>query len=127
TDPKIAFSGGEKMGLAKLQETIAKTAGGYEGDLKVSPWLAQGSLSPRKIYHEISQLPFSLDKLKKQWTNKLMLRDYYRLKSSRNPAALFRPGGWVNKKVKNQNWNEEDLVVWIRGETGVDFIDACMK
>lgn len=127
TDPNIAFTGGERNALGHLEKIMAKTADGYEGDLRVSPWMAMGSLSPRMVYHRIDELPSSSEKLKKDWINKLLLRDYYWLKSSRNPAALFRPGGWINKQTEPRNWSQDDLVVWIRGETGIDFIDACMK
>src|SRR5690625_7981511 len=69
----------------------------------------------------------AFEKIKLDWINKLILRDYYRLISSRDPIALFRAGGLVNEEIKNRNQNEEDLMAWIRGETGKELIEACMK
>lgn len=125
--PENEFTGGEEEGLLHLYDMKSQAEQGFEGGLEVSPWLAVGSLSARKVYHEINELSPVSEKVKRDWINKLMLRDYYRLISSREPIALFRAGGLVNEEIENRNQNEEDLMTWIRGETGEDFIDACMK
>lgn len=141
-DPRgvMPFTGGETAGLLRLQEyldsglirTYKETRNGLTGadySSKFSPWLAQGCLSPKKVYEEIKKHE------QKQGANEstywlvfeLMWRDFFRFMGKKHGNLIFKPGGTRKKPPVDV---QEDWVAfehWMNGETGIPFIDANMK
>ena len=58
----------------------------------------------------------------------LMFRDFYHYLCQKYQNAIFFPGGMINNK-KGINWKQEEekIVRWKQGLTGVPFIDANMR
>jgi deoxyribodipyrimidine photo-lyase len=124
------FQGGETAALVQLhqyfskadQAVKAKGKGNTANNTsKLSPWLSVGCISPRQVYWEIfkhSQAQSSMLKLELLW------RDYFRF--------MFKKHG--QKFIQAKKAGEETAGVdtaefekWATGQTGVPFIDACMR
>lgn len=133
------FSGGEDNALERLQyyffETkklgfYKKTRNGLEGkdySSKFSPWLANGSLSPRTIYWNVKK--FEQEHVKNQSTYwlifELIWRDYFKYVSLKYKNDIFKIRGILQKDYQ---WNSNHKLIqqWIHGETPDDFVNANM-
>ncbi len=135
------FKGGETAGLARLKsylwdtdaiKTYKETRNGLLGtafSTKFSPYLAQGCLSPKMIYHEIKQYEAAKGGNESTyWVFfELLWRDYFRLMGKKHGNLIFQKQGLA----RNQNLNLKDdrnvFQKWADGKTGVPFIDANMR
>ncbi|MCB0629404.1 MAG: DASH family cryptochrome [Saprospiraceae bacterium] len=142
-DPRAAlyFKGGETEGLRRLKyyiwdsENLAsykETRNGMIGgdySSKLSPWLAQGCVSPKMVYYEVKA--FEAARVENESTYwllfELLWRDFFRLMGKKHGNKIFQKGG--TKEEEDTAWkNDFDLLQsWIDGETGVPFIDANMR
>jgi len=137
---QMNFIGGEAAALKRLKEYIwdldllkvyKQTRNGLLGinySSKFSPWLANGCLSPKRIYEEVQK--FEQEKIKNESTYwlifELLWRDFFRFTAQKHGKRLFYSNGiQANKKV---NWktNPELFEKWSKGQTGIPFIDANM-
>ena len=137
----IVFKGGEKEGLKRLNYYLFESAlvkdyfnsrnGLLGGDYssKLSPWLAQGCLSPKKVYAELKKFE------ERHGSNKstywlyfeLLWRDFFRLMGKKHKKNIFLKGG-TKQEARSSLKNDRSLLqLWIDGRTGVPFIDANMK
>ena len=134
------FKGGETTALDRLHEylwgsnaivTYKETRNGLVGtqySTKFSPWLANGSLSPRYIYAQVKK--FESSKVANQSTYwvifELIWRDFFRFVCLKYGNKVFQAGGIRGHNVA---W-KQDLSLfdrWRKGTTGVPFIDANMR
>ena len=136
----IQFSGGERSGLKRLEEYIwcgdhlksyKQTRNGLLGanfSSKFSAWLANGSLSPRKIYDEVKAYEKEREKNSSTYwlIFELIWRDYFRFSALKYGNKIFKPGGIQEKKM-NQQMDDNLFEAWAKGETGIPFIDANMR
>jgi deoxyribodipyrimidine photo-lyase len=141
-DPRgvLPFEGGETAALARLQQyfwttdrlqVYKETRNGMLGadySSKFSPWLANGSLSPRKVYAEVKA--YEQQRKKNDSTYwmvfELLWRDYFRYVCAKYGRKVFRKGGIRGLPIEwQQDWKRFDL--WREGETGYPLIDANMK
>lgn len=135
-----AFKGGEDEALKRLKEyiwdkdllkTYKFTRNGLLGtdySSKFSPWLANGTLSPRMIHYEVKHYEEErISNVSTYWMIfELMWRDYFRFSAWKYGNKIFQVGGIQNKeRVWDKNW--ESFNKWKKGETGIPFIDANMK
>lgn len=136
----LQFKGGEHEALARLQHYLWKsdqlasykeTRNGLLGadySSKFSPWLANGTISPRKIYHEIKN--YEEQRTKNNSTYwlifELIWRDYFRFSAWRFGDRVFKAGGIQEKQ---RSWSTDRTVFqkWAQAETGIPFIDANMR
>ena len=136
----LNFSGGEEMALKRLNEYIwqgdhlkhyKQTRNellGADFSSKFSPWLANGSLSPRKVYYEVKK--YENERTQNSSTYwlifELMWRDYFRFSAWKYGDKIFRSSGIQGK---NRNWhtNRDKFTRWAEGNTGIPFIDANMR
>ncbi|MBO6794465.1 MAG: DASH family cryptochrome [Balneolaceae bacterium] len=136
----LQFKGGEQEALNRLRNYLWETDNlarykftrngllGADYSSKFSPWLANGTISPRKIYHEIKA--YEDQRTKNESTYwlifELIWRDYFRLSALRYGDRIFKAGGIQDK---NRNWStDRDLFdQWANAETGIPFIDANMR
>ncbi|MGD1892541.1 MAG: DASH family cryptochrome [Cyclobacteriaceae bacterium] len=136
----LRFRGGESAGLARLKEYFwendclreyKETRNGMLGadySSKISAWLANGSLSPRKIYEEVKR--YEQQRVKNKSTYwmvfELLWRDYFRFVAKKYGNRIFQFEGIQGKSLDLRN----DIGLfykWKNGETGVPFIDANMR
>lgn len=142
-DPRIVlpFKGGETEALRRLRHYFwekdhlaqyKETRNGLLGpdySSKFSPWLAQGCLSPKLIYHEIKR--YERERVSNESTYwlffELLWRDYFRLMGKKYGNRIFLKGGAQEKDLNHLKNNTELFQVWAEGRTGVPFIDANMR
>jgi deoxyribodipyrimidine photo-lyase len=133
------FKGGEKAGLARLHnyawETkklsyYKKTRNGLVGtdySSKFSTWLANGSLSPRMIFHEIQK--YESEVIKNESTYwmifELIWRDFFKYISLKYESNIFKLEGILHRKY---DWSRDQKLIqqWIDGETTEPFVNANM-
>ncbi|KOP29844.1 DASH family cryptochrome [Exiguobacterium sp. BMC-KP] len=138
-DPEIAFPfrGGESAGRARLQEYLAEPVFTYKetrngflrnDSSKLSAWLANGSLSPRRVMAELQKA--EREKGANESTYwlyfELLWRDFFHLTMRETGSRLFRSSGLQEGQ---RTWKTDQAAVerWIKGETGVPFVDAFMN
>ncbi|MEL6814313.1 MAG: DASH family cryptochrome, partial [Cyanobacteria bacterium J06598_3] len=136
----LAFKGGETEGFARLQhyfwdadrlQVYKNTRNGMLGadySSKFSPWLANGSLSPRKIYEEVQKYERQRKKNNSTYWMifELIWRDYFRFVCAKYGRRVFLKGGIRGLPIAwQQDWKRFEA--WCDGETGYPLIDANMK
>ncbi len=137
----FTFKGGETEGLNRLNYYLFDSSlikdyfnsrnGLLGGDYssKLSPWLAQGCISPKQVYAELKKFE-SLNGENKStyWLYfELLWRDFFRLMGKKHKNQIFQKGG-TKQEINPQLKNDVSLLnLWIEGRTGVPFIDANMK
>lgn len=133
------FQGGEDAALARIDEYFwqtgklayyKKTRNGLVGkdySSKLSPWLANGSISPRTIYREVKK--FEKEVKKNQDTYwlifELIWRDYFKYVSMKHGDSIFHLGGILKKDYPWSN-SEAAKKSWINGTTKEPFVNANM-
>jgi deoxyribodipyrimidine photo-lyase len=115
------MQGGESAALERLQyylwekDLIAdyfETRNGMVGgdySTKLSPWLAAGCVSPRKVYHDIRRYEQQrVENKSTYWVIfELIWRDYFRFFAVKHGAKIFFEGGIINKKL---DWSPDEEV-----------------
>ena len=136
----LSFDGGEDAGLNRLEEYIWKgdhlknykeTRNGMLGadySSKFSAWLANGSISPRKIYHEVRR--YESERISNDSTYwmifELIWRDYFRFIHLKHGDKFFYING-LKGEATDWSQNEELFNAWKDGNTGIPFVDANMR
>lgn len=138
----IQFKGGETAGLERLRsylwdsddapKTYFDTRNemlGANYSTKFSPWLAQGCLSPKTIYHEIKAYEQQKGENKSTYWIffELLWRDFFRLMAKKHGTKIFLKGGLREEPNRRLRNDRQLLQVWADGRTGVPFIDANMR
>lgn len=121
------FLGGETEALNQLDQRMAEVKQSAKEPLVLSPWLSNGSLSPKLLYQHLTEELVSKKKKYKDLVKNLYLRDYYRLIGKKNYKILFNEKGLGNQSVDNLNWDKILLQQWITGQTDHAYVNACMK
>ncbi|EDO31143.1 predicted protein [Nematostella vectensis] len=134
------FMGGEQEALSRLgsylwgTDSVAKykeTRNGLLGEnysTKLSPWLANGSLSPRMVYHRIKQ--YEEERVANHSTYwvlfELIWRDYFKFVCLKYGDRVFYRSGIMGKSLP---WKHDKMTfkLWCEGKTGVPFVDANMR
>lgn len=137
--------GGEAEGLARLQHWVwdARALGSYkrtrnglltvDDSSKLSPWLALGCLSPRRLYAEVARYEAAFGRTDdSQWmVFELHWRDYFRWLVARAGATLFAPGGLNALRFPWRTLQQAEgaaaFAQWTRGDTGFPLVDAAMR
>ena len=136
----FAFKGGESSALQRLNEylwgtgavaTYKETRNGLVGldySTKFSPWLANGSISPRRIFHEVKR--YEQSEVANQSTYwvifELIWRDFFRYVSHKFGDRIFLLTGIRDKHLPWKQ-DKEAFQKWAHGDTGVPFVDANMR
>lgn len=141
TDPRSAFpfGGGSAAGWERIGSYFWEkrrlsfykhTRNGLltpEYSTKLSPWLANGSLSARQVYWELMR--YEQEVARNQDTYwlffELLWRDYFRHLSLKHGDRIFAPGGIRGRRPMVLK-NPEVLQAWTSGQTANDFINANM-
>ncbi|RAJ17076.1 DASH family cryptochrome [Olleya aquimaris] len=133
------FKGGETEALKRLNHyffetkklsVYKKTRNGLIGidfSSKFSTWLANGSLSAKRIYWEVKH--FEKEHVKNDSTYwlifELIWRDYFKYVSMKHGNQIFKLEGILNKEY-DWSTNKNKIDNWINGTTGEPFVDANM-
>ena len=133
------FKGGENEALKRLDYYLfeskkvsfyKKTRNGLIGldySTKFSPWLANGSISAKTIYHKIKKYESEFGKNQSTYwvIFELIWRDFFKYISLKYDNKIFKIEGILNKKY---DWNNNTKIIskWINGETNDDFVNANM-
>ncbi|HCN84581.1 MAG TPA: DASH family cryptochrome, partial [Sphingobacteriaceae bacterium] len=135
----LHFKGGETEGLKRLAEYIrdfnlsvnskdlrSQAPGAYSS--KLSPWIALGCISTRKVYWEIKN---NEHLIAKETLNRMMLellrRDYFRFMLKKHSNKFSQAKERAEQRSGAEE-NDEDLFLsWKNAGTGVPFIDAIMN
>ena len=133
------FSGGSDSAKERLDQYLWKSRKinyykqtrngliGLDYSSKFSPWLANGSISPREIYWEIKE--YEKDILKNQSTYwlvfELIWRDYFKYISLNYGSKIFKIGGILEKDYE---WSDDVRIFkeWTEGRTVEPFVNANM-
>ena len=101
---------------------------GADYSSKFSPWLANGSLSVRQVYHEVRQ--YEEQVIRNQDTYwlifELIWRDYFKYISLKHGNRIFHLQGILNRDAARGR-SHELLQRWIQGQTSSEFINANMR
>ena len=142
-DTRRGFSirGGETEGLARLQayvwdldrlRTYKETRNGMldpDDSSKLSPWLSNGCLSPRRVQAEVARYEAERERNKSTYwlTFELLWRDFFRVYGTKHGDRLFWPSGpkGVEGVSTRLDWAHFDA--WREGRTGLPLVDASMR
>ena len=140
-DPRSAFpfAGGEKNAQERIQQYFwqskklayyKRTRNGLIGtdySSKLSPWLANGSISARNIFWEVKQFETRFGSTEDSYwlIFELLWRDYFKYISLKHGNKIFHSKGI---KDRSYSWdrNPDTLRQWIHGETKDAFVNANM-
>ena len=137
----LRFKGGEKEGMKRLHYYLwgshqirqyKETRNGLIGgdySSKFSPWLAQGCLSPKKIYDEVKryEAEFGTNKSTYWLIFELLWRDFFRFMGKKHGSKIFQKGGIIGHANSGYSNDFRLFQLWKEGRTGVPFIDANMR
>lgn len=135
----LPFKGGEKEALLRLDHYFWESQElskykfkrngllGADYSSKFSPWLANGSLSPRRVYWKIQEYEARINKnVSTYWLFfELMWRDFFRFHAQKYGNAIFQSGG-IRNELPQMQADPQKIEAWKAGTTGIPFIDANM-
>jgi deoxyribodipyrimidine photo-lyase len=135
------FKGGETEALKQLYyylwetdliSTYKETRNGFLGrdySSKFSPFLAQGCISPKKIFDEIKRYEQERTKNKSTYwlIFELYWRDFFRFMAKKHGNNIFKISGTKNEGSPEYVDKPELFEKWKEGKTGIPFIDANMR
>jgi len=142
-DPRgvLPFQGGEDAALARVQKWMFdddklkeyfEIRNGMKGDgysSKLSPWLALGCISPRRIWKEAQRYEKERG-IKNKSTYWLIFeltwRDFFVYMAWGQGDKIFIPGGVTGDKTPWRG-TKDKLQRWKDGETGDKLVDANMR
>jgi deoxyribodipyrimidine photo-lyase len=133
------FAGGQDAAMDRLQDYFWRTKRlsyykrtrngllGADYSSKFSPWLANGSLSARQIYHAVRAYEKEVIRNRDTYWMifELIWRDYFKYISLKHGDAIFKIGG-IKSRTYHWNRSKEAFEGWSSGRTSNDFINANM-
>ncbi|WP_346837802.1 DASH family cryptochrome [Microbulbifer sp. SAOS-129_SWC] len=141
-DPRSVFPfvGGSNAARARVHQYFWRTLGltrykhtrngllGRDYSSKLSPWLANGSLSPRHVYWKVKA--FERDVIANEDTYwlifELLWRDFFKYISLQHGDRIFHASG-LSTRPHHGRHDPEVLQQWIEGRTQYDFVNANMR
>ena len=137
----MVFHGGEDAAKARIRKWMFEDDNlkdyfeirngmlGEKYSTKLSPWLANGSLSPRLLYSEGKRYERERKIANKStyWiVFELLCRDFFYFACKRYGSRTFKQGGF---KGVDRAWSSDlgALERWRQGQTGVPLVDANMR
>ena len=141
TNDARVFKGGESAALAQVQyylwesdhiKNYKKTRNemlGWDFSSKMSPYLAQGCISPKKLHDEV--MKYEEQRTKNESTYwlvfELLWRDYFRLIGKKYGNKIFLANG-INDDTERK-WSTDRTLfnIWSQARTGVPMVDANMR
>lgn len=136
----LTFRGGATHGKERLHyylfdshllSSYKETRNGMVGmdySSKFSPWLSNGSLSARMIWHAVKRYEVEVESNDSTYwlIFELLWRDYFKYIAMKYGNSIFKTNGIKGKSSPYRN-DPQLFHRWCNGETGNDFVDANMK
>ena len=135
------FHGGESAALAQLDYYLWKSDNvtkykktrnemlGWDYSSKLSPYLAQGCISPKTIYDEVKK--YETQRTKNDSTYwlifELLWRDYFRLIAKKYGDKIFVSNGISEEETPKWSTDRTLFNIWAQARTGIPIIDANMR
>lgn len=141
-DPRgvMKFRGGEEAALSRLKKWMFdddhlkdyfRIRNGMLGEgysSKLSPWLAHGCISPRRIWKEAQR--YERERVKNKSTYwlifELIWRDFFIYMGLSQGDRIFKAGGVTGDKTPWRG-SKDALERWKAGRTGDELVDANMR
>ena len=134
------YAGGEQAALAQLQDYLFKfkhvltykhtrnQLQGWDFSSKLSAWLAQGCVSPRRVVYELRLFEKTVKSNESTYWLffELLWREYFQWLASTVGKALFRLRG-IQDVNPLQTFYPEYYQQWIHGNTESAFVNAFMR
>lgn len=151
TDPRavLPFRGGSDAAFDRIDHYFWSTQGlatyketrngllGADYSSKLSPWLANGSISPREVYDEIWRFEDEVTKNESTYwlVFELLWRDYFRFVAMRHGRRLFWKAGLKPREHwkgdvgpgASDNRAQRAFEAWKSGQTRDAFVNANMR
>ncbi len=138
---ELRFMGGETAALAQLNyylweshhvERYKKTRNemlGWDYSSKLSPYLAQGCISPKTVYAEIKKYETQVKKNDSTYwlIFELLWRDYFRLVGKKYGNKIFLSRGITEEDPPQWSTDRTLFNIWAQARTGVPMVDANMR
>ncbi|HKK74997.1 MAG TPA: DASH family cryptochrome [Saprospiraceae bacterium] len=135
------FKGGEKEALKRLKEYFENEKAvlnykdtkdelsGTDFTSKLSPYLAQGCISPKQFYAALKEFEarHGESKSSEDLFHQLMYRDFLRFMVKKYGNIVFDKGGITERPLDNLSDDARRFEKWANGKTGVPMIDAGMN
>ncbi|CAJ1396826.1 unnamed protein product [Effrenium voratum] len=140
SEPELPFgiAGGESAGQRRLEEFMGSPMARYaesknnmlalDASSKLSPWLANGSLSPRRVFEALRrrEAEISADAATYWFTFALLVRDFFHFMAKKQGRRIFLEGGVIGKRLAWKGGDRE-FQLWQQGQTGFPLVDANMR
>lgn len=134
------FRGGEKEGLNRLRAFFSDEQAvlnykdkkdelsGASYSTKLSPYLAQGCISPKQIYAAIKSFrdEYGDNRSLEELFHQLIYRDFLRFMVKKHGEVVFDKGGIKEKPLDRLSDDSSLFERWINAKTGEPLIDAGM-
>ncbi len=141
TDKGEKFKGGEGAALAHLNyylwesdsiKNYKEAKNGLSGrnfSSKLGPYLSNGCLSPKSVYHEIQKYENERGANDSTYELKfeLLWRDFFRFMGKKHGNKIFQLSGTKGQNPEYHLVNPTIFNKWKSGKTGVPLIDASMN
>lgn len=132
------FEGGENSARAQLKNYFDSKApllykasrndlDGWDSSSKLSPWLSQGSLSPRRVWQQLHAYEAERGSNEStQWLRlELLWREYFQWLALKIGARLFAFQGLASHKPLTSHYSRR-LQAWCQSETEYPLVNALM-
>jgi deoxyribodipyrimidine photo-lyase len=111
---------------------MASPVSGEQACSRLSPHLALGTLSVREAVHAVKATRAEWGTLTwraslKSFESRLAWRDHFMQKLEDEPAIETRCLHPATERLRPREPDAARLAAWQRGETGIPFVDACMR
>ncbi|MBM6550978.1 DASH family cryptochrome [Marinomonas ostreistagni] len=139
SDERGLFTGGELAGLTHLSDyfatdlpsrykTLRNELDGWENSTKFSPWLAQGSVSPRQIKAclDVYEQDHGANDSTYWIYFELLWREYFHWYATLHGKGLFVRDG-ITGQGHVGSYYAERFKKWCQGNTPYPIVNACMK
>lgn len=103
---------------------------GLDGSSTLSPWLANGGISPRQVAHAVQQFEASRERTESTWwlLFELLWREFFHWRALHDDVSLFRlrPAGG-RKRLHNCTFEPRSYARWCSGSTDYPLVNALMR
>jgi deoxyribodipyrimidine photo-lyase len=124
---RLAHYLGPELHLSHYKETRNALLGA-DNSSKLSPWLANGSLGAREVWHAVKcyEAEHGANESTYWLVFELLWRDFFQFTAAKHERELFLRGG-IARKPPTGNADPRRFAAWCEGRTGQPFIDANMR
>lgn len=135
-----AFQGGENAALKQLQyylfdsdliSTYKETRNGLDGwdySSKLSAWLANGCVSPRRVYQELKR--YERERTENDSTYwlyfELLWREFFYWQQAKHGSKWFSQTG-IKNTISHSACNTDIIKQWQAGQTDNAYVNACLR